>query len=301
MIKKGPTVSVVVVTRNRIGVLKRCLKSLKKSSFKLSEIIVVDNASEDETLKIINKESPKVKVLPQKINTGAAGGRNRGAKVATSSLIFFLDDDAYIDADTIKNSVKTILTDGNIAIVQTKVLSSSYPKKILGVGHDINTTTSLIKAYGINEEDRGQYRVVIDIPMVGTGWLVRKHIFDAVGGFDENFFVPYEDSDISLRIRKLGYRIVFDPKAKIWHDDLKLTDINPRIRSIGIVSAERALYVGRNKIYFMRKHSNGLGRVIFFLFFLPLFIIYHCTVILSSLRFDILRAYLKGVILGFRL
>mgnify|MGYP001559217110 CR=1 FL=1 len=93
----------------------------------------------------------------------------------------------------------------------------------------------------------------------------------------------------------------YSPRSQIWHDELKITDINPRIRSIGIASAERALYVGRNKIYFMRKHAKGLGRVVFFVFLLPLFIIYHCIIILSGLRFDILKIYLKGVILGFKL
>lgn len=298
---KFNSISVVVVTRNRASVLRRCLNSLKESSFKLSRIIVVDNASEDESREMVRNDFPEVILLSQKTNIGAAEGRNVGARVSKSELIYFLDDDAYIEANTIKSAVETILSDKNIAIVQSKVLSSINLKKILGIAHDINTTTSLITAYGINEIDKGQYSKVIDIPMVGTGWLVKREAFNLVGGFDKKFFIPYEDSDISLRIRQRGYRIVFDPRSQIWHDELKIANINPRIRSIGIASVERALYVGRNKIYFMRKHCKGLRRVVFFAFLLPLFIIYHCSIILSGLRFDILKIYLKGVILGFKL
>lgn len=296
-----PTLAVIIVTRNRSRLLRRCLKSLKKSAYNISEIIVVDNASSDESAAMVRKNFPFVELILQKENTGAAEGRNIGAESSKSKLLYFLDDDAYIESNTIKSVVKTYLTDQAIAVVQSKVLSSLNPEKILGIAHDINTTTSLIKAYGINEIDHGQYPDVIDIPMVGTGWLIEKRIFNLVGRFDRKFFVPYEDSDISIRIRQQGYRIVFDPKSRIWHDELKATDINPRIRSIGIASAERALYVGRNKIYFMRKHSRGFGRLIFFIFLLPLFIIYHCMIILSAFRLDILRIYLRGVILGFKL
>lgn len=294
-------VAVVVVTRNRVNALKRCLKSLEKSAYRISEIVVVDNASIDRTVEMIRKNFLEVKLVLQNENVGAAEGRNRGARVSKSELIYFLDDDAYIEANTIKSAVETILSDKNIAIVQSKVLSSINLKKILGIAHDINTTTSLITAYGINEIDKGQYSKVIDIPMVGTGWLVTREAFNLVRGFDKKFFIPYEDSDISLRIKQRGYRIVFDPRSQIWHDELKVASINPRIKSIGIASVERALYVGRNKIYFMRKHSKGFGRVVFFAFLLPLFIIYHCSIILSGLRFDILKVYLKGVILGFKL
>lgn len=294
-------VSVVVVTRDRSEVLRRCLKSIYKSILKPSKVIVVDNASADNTALVVKKSFPKVHLIRNSKNTGAATGRNIGATGSDSEFIFFLDDDAYIEPSTIQNALKVILTDPNIAIVQTKVLSDINPKKILGIAHDIDTRTSLIKAYGVNELDKGQYSNVIDIPMVGTGWLIRRKVFNRVDGFDEKFFVPYEDSDISLRIRKLGYRIVFAPNSQIWHQELKKTDINPRIRSIGIASPERALYVGRNKIYFMRKHSSGVSRKLFFFILLPVFISYHCFIITTSFRFDILWIYLRGVYQGFKL
>ncbi len=295
------TVTVVIVTRNRLTPLLRCLKSVAASRPLPEKVVVVNNNSADETSAIIPKKFPSVTLLNQSLNTGAAKGRNLGAARAKTDFIFFLDDDAYVDSRTIKNCLMRINTDPKIAIVQTKVLSSFNTKKILGIAHDINTTTSLITAFGINEMDTGQYTTPIDIPMVGTGWLVRRSIFEEVSGFDEKFFVPYEDSDISLRIRNQGYRIVFEPTAKIWHDDIKPTEINPRIRSIGIASPERAFFVGRNKVYFMRKHAHGLSRIFFFVLLLPLFIAYHSAIILTSFRFDIWFTYLKGLKSGFTL
>lgn len=290
--RKYPTIAVVVVTRNRINALKRCLLSLGRSVIKISEIVVVDNASSDGSLEMVKKNFPKIRLLVQKENTGAARGRNIGARATKSNLLYFLDDDAYVEPKTFKSATQTLLTDQRIAIVQSKVLSSKNPKKILGIGHDINTTTSLITALGINETDQGQYLAIMDIPMVGTGWLIKREAFNLVNGFDNKFFVPYEDSDISIRIRQKGYRIVFDPRSQIWHDEEKVA---------GVISVERAFYVGRNKIYFMRKHSKGIRRLVFFIFFLPLFIVYHCTIILSGLRFDILKSYLRGIVLGFKI
>lgn len=298
MKKNRPTVGVVIVTWNRKDKLKRALDSLPESSYRISEVVVVDNHSSDGTPRFVKKEFPKVKLVVNDTNTGAASGRNIGARQAKSDFIYFLDDDAFVERNTISSAVDTIKKDPNIAIAQSKVLSSFDKKKILGIAHNINTSTSLITAYGIGERDEGQYAKEMDIPMVGTGWLVNKKIFWEVGGFDENFFVPYEDSDISLRIRNEGYRIVFSPNSKIWHDDLKPTEINPRIRSIGIASPERARFVGRNKIYFMKKHSRGIGRLLFFFCLLPAFIVYHSIVIITSFRFDILKIYLGGVLEG---
>lgn len=288
-------ISVVIVTRNRPKPLLRNLKSLPP----VGEVIVVDNGSGDNTVYLVKQKFPKVKIIRLSNNTGAAAGRNTGAKKARFSYIYFLDDDAYVNKDTLSQAFKTIQTDPKIAIIQSMVFSSFNHKRILGLAHDVNTTTSLIKVLGIGEFDNGQYTKVMDIPMAGGTCLVRKSVFEKVGGFDEKFFIPYEDSDISLRIRKLGYRIVCDPKSKTWHDDLKPTEINNRVRSIGIASPERAYYVGRNKIYFMRKHSRGVGRVVFFGLLLPMFICYHCLIIISSWRFDILKTYLKGVVSGF--
>lgn len=294
-------ISVVIVTRNRMSALERCLNSVYLYHDSVLEVIVVDNDSTDDTLKMLSKKFKRVKVVLSKKNSGAAGGRNLGAKNAKGDYLYFLDDDAYVGTGTFKQVLTTIQKDAKIAIVQSFVLSSFDKKKILGIAHDINTTTSLITAYGIGERDHGQYRVELDIPMVGTGWLIRTSVFKKIKGFDEKFFVPYEDSDLSLRVRMAGFRIVFNPKSKIWHDDLKPTEINNRVRSIGIASPERAFYVGRNKVYFMKKHSKGFSRFIFFSILLPLFVVYHSIIILSSGRVDVLGYYLKGLREGFNL
>ncbi len=296
--KNKPKVAIVVITRNRVTVLRRCLNSLKESSFKLSRIIVVDNASEDESREMVKKDFPKVILLSQKINIGAAEGRNVGARVSKSELVYFLDDDAYIEQNTIKSAVETILSDKDIAIVQSKVLSSINPKKILGIAHDINTTTSLITAYGINEIDKGQYSKVMDIPMVGTGWLVKREVFNLVGGFDKKFFIPYEDSDFSLRARNAGYKLYCYSEAKTWHQGHKNTYISPQIEWLGITSPERAYRVARNKMIFMRKHSPFPNNIFFFFVLSPLYYIIHSAIIIVAGRFDILVKYWMGVFSG---
>src|SRR3972149_8380354 len=206
---KKDLISVVVVTRNRMDDVVECLKSIYSQSYSKTEIILIDNASDDNTLQVVRKKFPKVKIVANKINTGAAKGRNLGLAKSKGNFILFLDDDTKAHPKMIEELVKVIKSEKKVGIVQPKIYEMGKDKVLQGVGHGINLLTGRVYGIGVHVKDKGQFEEVMEIPMAGCTWMVKKEVFKKVGRYDEDFFIPYEDSDFSLRVRKAGYKVYY--------------------------------------------------------------------------------------------
>lgn len=297
--KKEKLVSIIIVTKDRKKELLECLDSYLASSYKNLEIIIVDNASRPPVLTWLPKKYKKIKLITNDINLGAAEGRNRGLESSFGDYVIFTDDDAYADKDMVKELVWVFEHNKKAGIVQPLVYDKQKKNMFQGAGHDINLTTGRVKAWGVSEIDRGQYQGLREVPMCGCVWMVRRSLFDKIGNYDEDYFIPYEDSDFSLRARKAGFKLYCYSKAKTWHQGLKKTFVHPWVEWLGITSPERAYRVARNKIIFMRKHSPFPSNIIFFLVMLPGYALSHTLIILSTGRFDILARYWLGLASGF--
>lgn len=293
-------VSVIVVTRNRKEEVVACLKSVFFQTYKPSEVIVIDNASEDGSVAVIQKKFKSVKTIKSKINTGGAGGRNLGIKKATGEFLLFMDDDAAADKNMIKELVAVMDSDRKIGIVQPKIYLKDKKNVIQGVGHGINLLTGRVYGIGVGEKDVGQYDRNIEIPMAGCTWMVKKEVFDRIGEYDEDYFIPYEDSDFSFRSTKAGYKTIYVWKARVWHRGPKKTYVDKKLEWLGITSPERAYRVSRNKIIFMRKHASPMHFLFFIFILVPLYTLIHSVIILFSKRIDILLNYWKGLFSGVR-
>lgn len=293
-------VSVVLVTRNRNKEVLTAIASIYQQTYKPLEVILVENASLDKTSKIIKKRYPKTKIVISKTNIGAAGGRNLGLVYAKGKFILFMDDDAFAGKHMISELIKEIEKDSKIGIVQPKIYDKDKKNIIQGIGHGINLLTGRVFGIGVGENDHGQYDRVMDIPMVGCTWMVKKSVFNKIGKYDEDFFIPYEDSDFSIRARKAGFRVCFVPKALVWHSGYGNSDISPRLQWLGITTSERAYRISRNKIIFMKKHAPFPNLFIFLFFFTPVYTVLHSAIILLSKRFDILVDYWRGLLSGLK-
>jgi SAM-dependent methyltransferase len=128
--------------------------------------------------------------------------------------------------------------------------------------------------------------------------MVKRGVFSKIGNYDEDYFIPYEDSDFSIRARKAGFGLYCNSKAKTYHQGLKTTYVHPWVEWLGITSAERAYRVARNKIIFMRKHSPFPANIFFFFVMLPSYAAIHSLIILFTARFDILAKYWLGLASG---
>lgn len=291
-------VSVVIVSSNRKDDLIECIDSFLASSYRNIEIIVVDNASRPPVLSWFPKKYKKIKLVTSDINLGAAEGRNRGLSESVGEYILFTDDDAIAGKDMITELVKTFAKFKNAGIVQPLVYDKQQKSILQGAGHDISLLTGRIKAWGVREIDEGQYEGVREVPMCGCVWMVKREVFTKIGNYDEDYFIPYEDSDFSIRARKSGYKLYCVSKAKTWHQGQKQTFVHKNLEWLGITSSQRAYRIGRNKIIFMRKHSPFPNNFVFFIIFLPGYAIIHTFIILSSLRLEILLSYWAGLLSG---
>lgn len=291
-------VSVVIVSKDRKSDLISCIDSYLKSTYKFVEIIVVDNASKPPLFTWLSKKYPGLKIITSEFNLGAAAGRNLGLEQAKGDYILFTDDDAQASQDMIAALVKVFEERKDAGVVQPLVYDKHKKNLLQGAGHDINLTTGRIKASGVREKDKGQYDGIREVPMCGCVWMVKREVFKKIGNYDEDYFIPYEDCDFSIRARKSGYKLYCSSAAKTWHRGLKKTFIHPWIEWLGITSGERAYRIARNKMIFMRKHSPLPSNLVFFFIFMPVYVLSHSIIILAARRADILLKYWLGVASG---
>ena len=291
-------VSVIVVTRDRKKDLNKCLESIYSSNYKNFEVLVIDNGSKKPVDKWIKKIFPKVRVIRADKNFGAAGGRNLGIKYAQGSYLLFIDDDAFVHENLINELVKGLEKSKEIGVVHPKIYFRENKNILQGLGCDINMLTARVSAVGLREKDYGQYDKEREIQTVGCIWMVKKEVIEKIGGYDEDFFIPYEDTDFSLRAKKAGFKIMFLPQALAWHRGPKKTYVNPVIDYLGIRSTDRAYRISRNKIIFMRKNAPRLNFIFFILILTPLYLVIHSSLIVSTGRFDILKKYWLGFVSG---
>lgn len=291
-------VSVVIVSKDRKQDLIDCVECFLRPSYKPLEIIVVDNGSKPPLATWLPKKFKSVKLITSEFNIGAAGGRNLGLQHAKGEYILFSDDDAYADKDMVKNLVSVFESKPGAGIVQPLVYDRKIKNLLQGAGHDINLTTGRIWAAGVKEKDKGQYNGVREVPMCGCVWMVKREVFDSIGNYDEDYFIPYEDSDFSIRAKRAGFKLYCYSEAKTWHRGYKSTFVHPWIEWLGITSPERAYRVARNKMIFMRKHSPLPNNLIFFFILMPIYTLLHSAIIFLSRRFDILFKYWLGVMSG---
>ncbi len=211
-----PRVSIIVLTWNEKRHVLECLDSLRRLEYPNLEIIVVDNGSTDGTQKIIKEKFPELKLIQNKENLGFAEGNNIGARHATGDYLLFLNNDTVVDENMINELVKVAESDDKIAILGPKIYFYDRRNVIWFAGGKLKTygTTH----YGFNEKDVGQHDKIRDVDFVtGCALMIRKSMAKKIGLFDPFFFIYYEDLDLSLRAREAGYRVIYAPKAVMWH------------------------------------------------------------------------------------
>jgi len=216
-----PSVSVILVNWNGRNDTLECLHSLAKVSYAPMHIIMVDNASADDSVDAVKREFPSVEVIPNKTNLRFAGGNNIGIKHALergSDYILLLNNDTTVDAEFLTELVKAADADPGIGMVGAKIYYYDDPKRIWFAGGRIEWWKGWISHIGLREEDRGQYDTARAVDYItGCCLLVKRPVIEKIGNLDEQFFMYGEDVDWCLRVCKAGFRLVYEPKAKIWH------------------------------------------------------------------------------------
>jgi GT2 family glycosyltransferase len=259
--------SVIIVTRNRCKDVLDCVHSVSKSTYRPLEIIVVDNASTDETSTMLPKVYPNVLLVSNKANLGLAAGRNVGQSIARGKYLVFLDSDTVVDSGMISHLVG-FATDPMTGIVAPKMYGYFEPKRIWFAGAKIDMLSSRARNIGVNEIDVGNYDQVRTISHAPTCFLVKRELAELIGGHDSLFFQSYADADFAFRLADLGYINRYVPKAILYHK-VPPPGQSRSLRSLGIDTPLRAYYYARNKILFMKRHAPRKQFVVFMLIFMP--------------------------------
>lgn len=216
---KKPLVSVLVLTFNRLDLLKDCLDSALRSDYPNLEFIVSDNGSVEDVAGFVKKHfKAKVKVVRLEENKGLTGGFNFGFKFCQGIYVMLMSNDTKIDKKAISLMVDMAEIDPLIGIVAPKIVQMKNPKLLHNTG-SFMTYTGLLYHYGIlqNKENvlyKNNYYI---FSCNGAGFLIRKKVTLKCGLFDEDFFYFYDDSDLSHRVWLAGYTVVFCSNAYLWH------------------------------------------------------------------------------------
>jgi len=204
-----PLVSVIIVNYNGRLFLEDCLNSLKQVNFDSFEVILVDNNSMDGSIEFVKTNHPTVNILKLDKNYGFARPNNVGAKIAKGDFLLFLNNDTKVTPNFITELINVINQNSSIAICQSLLLKPNG---------EVDSSGDYIDSIGIPFTDHKKIDKVSEIfSAKGASLLIRKCVFEELNGFDEKFFVSFEDVDLGWRARILGYTILLVPTSIVYH------------------------------------------------------------------------------------
>ncbi len=233
-------ISISLVAYNAEKYIRKCLNSVFAQTFQDFEVIIIDNVSSDNTVKIVKKEYPKCKVIENKENAGFAKGHNQGIRAAKGELVLCLNQDVFLDKNFLQNVVRTFDADEKIGAVQAKLYRADKNfektniidttglvmlknRRIIGRGQgtlcrgnlEVEEETGFQVKPGMTIEPEEIFGCDGAVPTYRKRTLEDLRINDEY--FDEDFFMYKEDVDLAWRTRLYGWKAVYVPTAIAWH------------------------------------------------------------------------------------
>lgn len=222
MDKTLPKVTVVVLNWNNYGDTKRCIESLQKASYLNLEIVVVDNASKDESGKRLSDEHPELRFIINPANLGFAKGCNAGMRIALQdpecAYILLLNNDCVVTPAFLEPAIAMAEANPRIGLVGGKMLLSPELRTIWYAGGHINLWRGRAVVRGQGEVDDGRYDSPGEVGFVtGALMLIRREVTERVGLLPEEYFFGQEEYDYSVNVRRHGYVLFYVPEFVVYH------------------------------------------------------------------------------------
>jgi len=215
---RSGVVSVVLVNYRGAGDTITCLRAFDDVDWPREhlELIVVDNDSGDDSVQRIREALPSVTVIDAGSNTGFAGGCNVGVAHATGEYVGFINNDARPHPEWVAEAVAAFEADSSVGSVASKVLD--WDGKLIDYVDGSLTWFGMGYKREVEKPDSPAFDVPKDV-LFGTGaaMFVRAELYREVGGFDERFFMFYEDVDFGWRLNLLGHRVRYVPTSIAYH------------------------------------------------------------------------------------
>jgi len=214
-----PLVSILVLNRNGKELLEICVPSILNQNYKNIEIIVIDNGSNDGSIKYLKNRFPQVKIIENKKDIGFSAANNAGIKESKGEYIFILNNDTEMDKNCVSSLVNIAEDEeySKVGMFSPKILSYFDRNVFDNVGHLIYKD-GLNRGRGKLEKDDQQYDKIEEICFPsGCAAFYRKKVFNEIGLLDEDFHYYGDDTDLGLRARMAGWISMYIPEAIVYH------------------------------------------------------------------------------------
>ena len=220
---KKVLLSVVVVNHEGYKYVTKCVDSILRSNTKNLEIVIVDNGSNNDPIALSrrykNYLGKKVIIVALERNHGPSRARNEGVKIAKGKYVGFLDNDTIVDKNWANEAIKKFEKNSTVGAIQCKLLLKKDKKSIDYVGEFIGQNGFLVQRAPVGEIDKGQYDQEVEILAAkSAGMFIRKDVFKKAGGFDPDYFIYVEETDLGWRTWLSGYKVVFVPPSIVYHE-----------------------------------------------------------------------------------
>ena len=243
--------NISIITINYNGLKDTC-ELIESIPFKDNlEVIVVDNASQQDEASIIQNKYPQVKVIRSEHNLGFAGGNNLGIKEAKGKYIFLVNNDTVFKEFNLRPLTERLESSSKIGVVCPKIRFAWGNNPIQFTGYTpLSKITIRNQAIGFGEDDHGQYNTAHRTPYAhGAAMLVKREAFEKVGLMPECYFLYYEELDWSMMFTRAGYEIWYEPACTIYHKESQSTGQNSPLRTY---------YITRNRLLLVKRNWHGL-------------------------------------------
>ena len=207
-------VTAIIVNWNNKDVIVECIQSLLDQNRNEIDIIVSDNGSKDDSVEFIRKCFPSIKIIENGENLGFGSAVNRGLGLAKGDYLLFLNSDLKLHSKCVGELAKVLESDSNVGGTIPKILHIDHQNTINSLGVLINYT-GIAYPNLLGQKDPG-YQEPFESACGGI-FMLKREVYETVGGFDEDLFLYHEDHDLSWRIRLAGWHLKVIPQAIMCH------------------------------------------------------------------------------------
>ena len=252
------------------------------------EVIVVDNASENNEAGILESRYPNIKVIRSSRNLGFAGGNNLGIKAAKGRYLYLVNNDTEFRTFDIQPLIERMDSSKNIGMVCPKIRFFWQPQPIQFAGYTpLSKITMRNKCIGFGEQDKGQYNTAHSTPYAhGAAMLIKREAIEKVGLMPEDYFLYYEELDWSMMFRRASYEIWYEPASEIFHKESSATGQNSPLRTY---------YITRNRLLFTKRNNKGMYKTLSYLYIICVVATRDVIRHTMSRRTDLACATLNGI------
>lgn len=250
-------VGIVVLTYNSEGVIADCLVSLNNIDYRNKVVVVVDNASTDNTVNLVKNKFPNVHIIQNESNTGFAAGNNAGINSLLTQeavdFVILLNDDIAVKNNLIAKLIEPFEKNSKVGVTGAIITYDQNKNKIWFAGGYLNKLLFYTKHSHMNEV-LGTSPVATTCDFItGCCMCVSKEVINKVGLLAEKYFMYFEDVDYCIRVRNNGYSVTLVPENLVYHK----VSTSAGIGGTNKLTALKAYYIARNAMYCIKEHTHG--------------------------------------------